>query len=161
MKCDKCNNEANFHYQSNVNGEKTEYHLCPECAEKEGFGEMMSLRPRSMMRSFFNEPFMGMLTSPFGGFGGFEGFFGRTAIAPKDETNVQIEEPSKAENSAPTENVTKEAAEKKDNIPETVCDEYNKRRQIAALRYKMKAAIITEDFEEAAKLRDEIKELQK
>ena len=38
MKCDKCENEAMLHYESTVNGEKTEYHLCEDCARSEGFG---------------------------------------------------------------------------------------------------------------------------
>lgn len=35
MKCEHCGkNEVTFVYQSNVNGQVTEKHLCGECAEK-------------------------------------------------------------------------------------------------------------------------------
>lgn len=37
MLCQKCNkNNASIHYQQNINGNKTEYHLCPECAAEMG-----------------------------------------------------------------------------------------------------------------------------
>ena len=165
MKCDKCNNEATFHYQANINGDKSEYHLCASCAKEEGFDDMMSFRPHSMMGDFFNEPFTGLANSCLGGkFGNLEkladSFFGSTQIMPKDETNIRIENPHESRKKSPLENMTKEAKKKKDNIPEKACDELMTRRQISALRHKMKAAVITENFEEAAKLRDEIKSLQ-
>mgnify|MGYP000778584824 CR=1 FL=1 len=37
MKCENCGkNEVTFIYQSNINGQVTEKHLCSECAEKLG-----------------------------------------------------------------------------------------------------------------------------
>lgn len=166
MKCDKCNNEATFHYQSNINGEISEYHLCADCAKAEGFGEMMSFRPRSMMRDFFSEPFMGLSDSffnePFKSFDRLaESFFGRTALAPFNETAVKIDEPQRNSNFEPYDNATKETEQKRDNIPNKASQELNKRREISALRHQMKAAVIQENFEEAAKIRDQIKELKK
>lgn len=36
MKCENCGkNEVTFVYQSNVNGQITEKHLCAECAERQ------------------------------------------------------------------------------------------------------------------------------
>lgn len=38
MKCQRCQqNEATVHYTQVVNGEKTEIHLCEQCAEQEGY----------------------------------------------------------------------------------------------------------------------------
>src|SRR5690625_4585298 len=38
MKCQRCEqNEATMHYTQVVNGEKTEVHLCNQCADKEGY----------------------------------------------------------------------------------------------------------------------------
>jgi len=38
MKCQKCgNNEVNFSYSSNVNGNKTEMNLCSKCATESGY----------------------------------------------------------------------------------------------------------------------------
>ena len=42
MKCEKCGkNEATFHYQSIINGDREEYHLCEDCVKEEGFTDMM------------------------------------------------------------------------------------------------------------------------
>lgn len=159
MKCEKCNNEAVFHYQSNINGEKTEYHLCADCAKAAGFGEMIDFRPRSMFENFFREPF-GLMDSffrdPFGSFGTLtDGFFGRSLLAPTLEApsvNISVGEPEKA-----TQTEEKQA----DNIPSDAGEEFRKKRELFALRHQMKVAVRAEDFEKAAELRDKIRELEK
>ena len=161
MKCEKCgNNEAVFHYQSNINGDKSEFHLCADCAKNEGFGEMLDFRPRAMFDNFFREPFGGLMNSffrdPFGSFDQLtDGFFGRRAFAPTLEApsvNVSIGEPEKA---------TETEEKVKDNIPMDAGEEFRKKRELFALRHQMKAAVRAEEFEKAAELRDKIRELEK
>jgi len=157
MKCEKCNNEAVFHYQSNVNGEKTEYHLCADCAKEQGLGEMLFLRPHSMYESFFREPFGGFMSGffrePFSSIG--EGFFGRGSFThglSEPGVNIAVGEPEKA---TVSEHV------KTDNIPEDAGEEFRARRELHALKHQLRAAVHAEEFEKAAELRDKIRELEK
>ncbi len=159
MKCEKCNNEAVFHYQSSINGEKSEYHLCADCANKAGFGEMLQFRPRSMFDSFFREPF-GLMDSffkdPFASFGSLaDGFFGRSLLAPTIDApsvNIAVGEPEK---------VTETEEKAKDNIPRDAGEEFRKKRELFALRHQLRGAVRAEEFEKAAELRDKIRELEK
>lgn len=159
MKCEKCSSEAVFHYQSNINGDKTEYHLCADCAKSAGFSDILEFRPRSMLDSFFRESF-GLMDSfykdPFGSFGTLsDGFFGKSLLTPTLETpsvNIAVNEPEKA-----TE--TEEKA--KDNIPWDAGAEIRHKRELFALRHQMRTAIRAEEFEKAAGLRDKIRELER
>lgn len=157
MKCEKCGNEAVLHYESNINGQKSEYHLCAECAKKEGFGEMLEMRPRAMFGSFFRDPFESLTESffrdPF--FSLSDNFFGRnllTAVSPSNEVKVQVGEAEK-----PAESET----EHTDNIPEDAGKEFKAKRELHALKHQLRAAIIDEEFEKAAELRDKIRALEK
>ena len=56
MKCQHCNErEATTHIRKNINGEKTEMHLCSECAAE--LGVMDEFRTEN----FFNDSFFGSL----------------------------------------------------------------------------------------------------
>ena len=172
MKCEKCENEAVFHYQRAINGEKTEMHLCADCAKAAGFGEMLSFHPRTMlepfgslMGSFFREPFGsltdGFLRDPFGsltdGFfrDPFGSFFGKQLEAPKEsapDVSVKIGEAEKS---------TESPEAGRHNIPEDAGEEFRKKRELFALRHQMHTAVRAEDFEMAAELRDKIRALEK
>ena len=169
MKCDKCENEAVLHYQSNVNGKRTEYHLCQDCANKEGFGEMLNFRPAErMMNSFFSDPFFSrpmslmdnFFSDPFGSLS--DGFFGRGLMAPTlslPHVRVRVDDPE--DYCQGTCNTTKSTEEKTDNIPDDAGEEIRRKREIHALKHQMKAAVKAEEFEKAAELRDKIRELEK
>lgn len=160
MKCEKCDKEAVFHYQSNINGEKTEYHLCADCAKAEGLGEMLEFRPRVLMDSFFSQPFGGLMNSffrePFGSFDALaDGFFGRSLFAPTlsaPSVNISVGKP---------EEVTETEKAKTDNITSDAGSEFKAKRELHALRHQLREAIRTEEFEKAAELRDKIRELEK
>lgn len=153
MKCEKCGKEACFHYQSNINGETTEYHLCPECAQAEGFGNMMSMRPRSMFDSFWADPFESLLGGFFGSpFGGLMGGRLMTPTLTLPQINIQVGDPEAS---------TKTQEEKADNIPEDAGREIKSRRELMSLKHQLKAAVKAEEFEKAAELRDKIRELEK
>lgn len=157
MKCEKCENEAVFHYQSNINGEKTEYHLCADCAKAEGLGAMLEFRPNSMFDSFFRVPFgslMGnMFREPFGLFS--DSFFGRAPFAPTltaPSVNISVGE---------GENATETTQNKTDNIPVDAGEEFRARRELHALKHQLRAAVHAEEYEKAAELRDKIRALEK
>ncbi|NCC68127.1 MAG: hypothetical protein EOM14_08040 [Clostridia bacterium] len=159
MKCEKCgNNEATFHYQSNINGEVTEYHYCTECAEKEGLGNVFSMRPRSMFNSFWGNSFgslmSGFFDDPFMG-------FGRSLMAPVmtlPQVRIMVGDPEQSCGCG--ENSTECAEKAKDNIPEDAGEEIRSKRELFALKHQLKAAVRAEEFEKAAELRDKIRSIE-
>ena len=135
MKCEKCNErEANFFYTSNINGEVTKKCLCHECAQAEGLMEH-----QDMFGSFFN------MRSPFGLLDSMwsDSFWNDNFFAPFGRLGT-LARPSVGE-------------EKKAAIPDKAGDDLMAKREIAQLRAKMQKAVESENFEEAIKLRDEIK----
>lgn len=174
MKCDKCEKEAVLHYQSTVNGEKSEYHLCADCANTEGFGDMLNFRPHSMVDSFFSDPFfsrpMSLMDSFFGSpFGSLsDGFFGRGLLAPTltmPHVRIRIDQPEGGAcaegNSCSCGLATENADQKADNIPKDAGEDIRKKRELHALKHQLKAAVHEEKYEKAAELRDKIRELEK
>lgn len=158
MKCSKCDKEAVFHYQSNINGEKSEYHLCADCAKEEGFGEMLEFKPASIFGSFNRDPFGSFFrdfwNEPFGMLS--DGFFGRnmlsapTMTAP--EVNVKVGSEPETANTA---------EEKTDNIPKDAGGEFRAKRELHVLRSQLRAAVRAEEYEKAAELRDKIRAIEK
>lgn len=157
MKCEKCNNEATFHFQSNVNGEKTEYHLCAECAKEAGFDKMLDFRPRTMLDSFWREPFGGLMSGFFDEpFGSLE----RSFLAPimtMPQIKVIVGNPEKGEDVKQVADAEEKA---KNNIPKDAGDEIREKRELFALKHQLRTAIRNEEFEKAAELRDKIHELE-
>ncbi|NLV85982.1 MAG: hypothetical protein GX025_01995 [Clostridiales bacterium] len=151
MKCNKCDNQAVFHYTSEINGEKSEFHLCPDCAKSEGFGEMLNFKPKSMFDSFFGNPFS-ML---------YDSFFGSRMMAPAlvmPRVMIQVGGDKAAE--AVQTDTTKAPLEKTDNIPEDAGEEIRGKMELIKLRQEMKSAVEAEEFEKAAELRDKIRQLE-
>lgn len=173
MKCDKCEKEAMLHYVSEVNGEKREYRLCADCAKAEGFGNMLSFRPRPMSDVFFSRPtgFMeGFFANPFSMFS--DGFFGGRMLAPSlvmprvmikvdGERAPEAAQVDAAQVDAAQTDTTQTAPEKTDNIPEDAGEEIRAKRELIQLRQEMKNAVEAEEFEKAAELRDKIRQLEK
>ena len=154
MKCENCgNNEVTFVYRSNINGKITEKHLCSKCAAEQGYTRGLTESRDRLIRGFFGDDFFGrsMLDSfmlPRMGFHAlgeelFDDFF--------------------REMPALTGEATREAAaqEKKDMlVEEKEQGRFARMRRLNALRLEMKKAVRREDFEQAAKLRDEIRALE-
>ncbi len=158
MKCDKCEKNAVVHYQSNINGEKSEYHLCEDCARAEGLGEMLDFKPRSMFESFWNRPFGGLMESffsdPFASL--TDGFFGNSRLLAPTMTRPDVRI-SVGDGEKPTASEEKEVH----NIPQEACSELKEKRELFTLKHQLRAAIRAEEFEKAAELRDKIRELEK
>ena len=150
MKCENCgNNEVTFVYRSNINGKITEKHLCSQCAAELGYTRSLAESHRRMMREFdgfFGGSMLHGLVSPrLFGESIFDDFF--------REMPALTAETSKTAERAPTEkNHLVDAGEE---------SRFARQRRLNALRLEMKKAVHKEDFEQAAKLRDEIRALER
>ena len=159
MKCQKCNhNDANVHYSETVNGETREFCLCSECAKEMGILEKTEGMFRSMereMMSAFTLPFAGL---SFGGFGLPLGAFSRRGIGEKRPVfTASFPEVGEFFDTDPVENMTLASApddRKKEEKTEDKTDDVN------TLKAKLLDAIADERYEDAARLRDEIKKLK-
>lgn len=134
MKCQKCNhNEANVHYTETINGETREICLCSECAKETGILE----RTNSMFEEMERE-MLSAFTLPFGGsIFNRRPIFGR--VFPQIGTMFEVEPEELPKAKEPAEAVSKEDS----------------------LKAQLLDAIAEERYEDAAKLRDEIKKLSK
>lgn len=155
MKCDKCGNEASFFYSSNVNGRRTERHLCADCARAEGFGNALDYDPMGGMRNMFD--------SFFEDFGGFFGG-GRSLLPSFDLFGSPMR--SMMTRSAPRVNLVVDSPEQTAQsaggvIPEADAADIRARREKGALRHQLDEAVKAEDFERAAQLRDQLRALEK
>ena len=145
MKCQNCGkNEATFYYKSNINGRVMESHLCPQCARQLGLVQDMR---RPMISSFwddddfFTRPFR-MLEPLLGGFG--------------SRLRTEVPEPVDV-----TQQARRAAEEpREDNLVQgDEREKLSRQRQRNALETQLRHAVETENFEEAAKLRDQLRSL--
>lgn len=174
MLCEKCKkNQATFHYKSNHNGKVTEKHLCSECAKDDGYFE------KQKFAAF--EPFSLFENSPEGLLGGF---FKNMMDLPDERPRINDSVCKKcgyrfsdflnegklgcsecyttfASLLEPTIRKIHGNTKHCGNIPEgNASDETLKKRKIDDLKQKLSKAIEEQEYEMAAKYRDEIKELE-
>lgn len=180
MMCENCGEEqANVRYTQIVNGVKKEMHLCEKCANELGIGNMnMNFDMPFDFSNFFgellneyNDGFMQTLALPktlkcekcglsfddfvesgkFGCPSCYEAFEERIDPILKrlHGGNRYIGREAKADN---PENELKLDEQKEDKKEESKVD---------VLKRKLKQAIKEEKYEDAAKLRDEIKKIEK
>ena len=147
MRCEHCGrNEATFHYQSTVNGYTEEAHLCADCAAALGYRERLGMA-EPLSDAF--EGVFSLLPGVFGGFGGFGGFPGETRLTPAARRTLQLA-------GAPDEPYCG-AESLLDGAEERAL---RRERERNALRFRLKEAVEAEDYEQAARLRDELKQLE-
>ena len=153
MKCERCQNEASFFYNETINGKARAQALCADCAAKAGFftgGTAKSLENDLYSVLFQGKQFPATKSCPT---------CGRTwsAIAAhgtvgcadcyatfREELAVSIRRMH-----GNTKHVGRAPAKQK--------EKQKKENRVATLRAALKAAIAEENFEEAARLRDEIR----
>lgn len=148
MKCENCGkNEVAFLYQSNINGHVEEKRLCAGCAEKLGYTRRIAAQSQRMMQSLFGggfpEDFFSpglpgrrswMLDDPFDDFFADMPALGAAPVRQKKEENSLV------------------SAEEQGRFARI--------RQLNALKLEMKEAVRQENFERAAELRDQIRDLE-
>ena len=144
MKCQNCGkNEATFYYKSNINGRVMESHLCPQCARQLGLVQDMR---RPMISSFwddddfFTRPFR-MLEPLLGGFG---------SLLTEFPEPVDVTQQARRAAEEPREDNLVQGDER---------EKLSRQRQRNALETQLRHAVETENFEEAAKLRDQLRSL--
>jgi len=152
MKCQKCNErEASFHYMSNINGERTEKHLCTECAREEGFAAELERSPIDMfgqmsaaMDEMFSDFFSPhpLFASPFAEFDRAV----RGIMSPIGTRRRIAQQQS--------------ALQETHNIPADAGEDVRRRRETEALKQQLAAAVEEENYERAIELRDEIRRLE-
>ena len=147
MKCENCGkNEVTFVYQSNINGQITEKHLCSECAQKLGYTQQVAARSQ---RSFLDD-FFSPMPSLFGR-------MNRLLEDPFDDFFADMP----ALSAAPVQTQEAQTQEKKDDlVGKEEQGRFARMRQLNALRMEMKKAVHQENFERAAELRDQIRQLE-
>ena len=149
MKCEHCGkNEVSFVYRSNINGQIEEKHLCTECAQELGYMERMAAQSRSMIRSFFGRDslFSGGLLEDF--FTPLPSLMGRMLEDPFDDFFADMP----ALGAAPAEQ-----EKEKETEPQS---RFARMRERNALRMEMRRAVREENFERAAEIRDQLRQME-
>ena len=174
MLCSNCGkNEANVRYTRIINGEKTEYRLCEECAKKAGIDEIdfnMPIGFSNFLSDFFEDdmllpgltkvreescPKCGLLFDDFikdGKFGCAECY--STFSDKLDSILKNLHGSSKHTGRSPK--YLPKSAEIKEDAPKKAAKD-EKQEKIDKLNKDLKDAIKEERYEDAAKIRDEIK----
>ena len=145
MKCQNCGkNEATFYYKSNINGRVMESHLCPQCARQLGLVQDMR---RPMMSSFWDDD--DFFTRPFRMLEPLLGGFGSRLLTEFPELTDVTQQARRAAEEPREDNLVQGDEREK----------LSRQRQRNALETQLRHAVETENFEEAAKLRDQLRSL--
>ena len=182
MKCQNCGkNNANVSYTRIMNGDKTELHLCSDCAKEMNINVNFNFGLDDMFSNFFDD-FARIRSLAMPGFRGLralengldnlmsDSFFESdpffrvnnvlgTAHDNLDDVLNEIQKKHKeksGEDKKKMSDAKEEKAEKKENKVED-----KKQNEIAQLKAKIQEYIQSEEYEKAAILRDKIKELEK
>ena len=137
MLCQNCGKyEATTHIKRIVNGEATEAHLCSDCARALGYDSVFpdfGFNFSDMLGSFFNEATVGALSNGI----------------------VRCEKCGSTFNDIVRSGRTHHEGKKANTSPEI-----KKLSKTEELKENLKQAVEAQNYEEAARLRDEIKKLE-
>ncbi len=167
MKCQKCQlREATNHITEVINGQKMELHLCAECAAQSeefqdmkagfdfGIGDFIGGIFGGKQKTLSNDVAKQTMVCPGCGMP-FEDFLHKGRLGCGECYSVfrgRLERPLRQIHGT-CDHVGK--------IPSRIGGELQRSRQIAKLENELSSAIAKQEFERAAELRDQIKELQK
>lgn len=164
MMCQACGNKtATTHVKKIVNGELTEYHLCQDCAAQMGYGNLMSgfgLNLGDLIGSFFGEssreeaPALGQAPRcPCCG-STFSDIVrsGKVGCAQCYDTFRERLLPTIQRMHGNTKHMGR--------VPSTASPRAQAASKLEQVREQLQKAIEEENFELAAKLRDEIRSLE-
>ena len=164
MQCEKCKkNPATIHLTEIVNSQRIEKHLCQDCAEEEGvtvksqvsLNELLnSLLASQGQKSEVNSDEYAKLKCPYCGIT-LEQFRSQAVLGcPNDyEVFSKVLGPviTKAHNGN---------AKHRGKVPAGAGEAAKSQSKLLELKRQLDKAVAKEDYETAAKLRDEIKQLQ-
>ena len=186
MKCENCGKrEANVRYQENINGRKRELNLCEECSKKLGIGQMDFSMPvdfssflGSFMENFATPEFIPMLNSlktlkcDSCGYT-FDDIVNTGMLGCKDCYDVfedrldpiikKIQGANKhiGRTGKIIDKKIENKVEKAEKEQEEKRETKQEKTELEKLQEELKKAIKEERYEDAAKIRDEIKKLEK
>lgn len=165
MLCQNCNQEqASFHYTQIVNGQKSEFHLCPTCAGKLGYenvgnweGSPLGLDLNNFLGNMLHQAKQvkpkSSVVCPLCGAGQDDlARTGRVGCAQCYTVFGDILRPLISQLHGNASHTGR--------VPEGADDDIKTRRRLENLENRLKTAVDTQEYEEAAKLRDEINELK-
>ena len=174
MLCEKCGKrEANVYMKNVINGETTERHLCSECANEEGILKT-AVNPFYGTSSFFddfNQAFQGFfpgLTAPAAGTRGSLAAGTTCPVCGASAQDIARTGRAGCADCYSVFDYVLDPAIKRihgdvshtGSIPGSAGAELSKKRRLSELKHELKAAIKKEAFEDAARLRDEIRSLE-
>lgn len=151
MKCEHCGkNEVTFVYQSNINGEVTEKHLCGECAKELGYAKQFAQQRQRMVQDFFGRSLLDDFLMPAPS---FMRRMNRMLEDPFDDFFADMPALSHAP-------VRKEEPKQEELVNAEEQDRFARMRRKNAMRQEMKRAVREENFERAAELRDQLRAME-
>lgn len=160
MMCDKCGkNPATTHVKTVVNGVVKETNLCPHCAAKEGYGSFGKMSLANMLASMFGDSTQNVnitkerckcCKSSFADIAQS----GRVGCSECYETFKKELMPSLNRLHGKVQHVGK-------GITKSLSLQDQTKDRLKKLKEELKTAVDSEEYEKAAQLRDEIKELER
>ena len=174
MLCEKCKKKnATFHYRYSENGKSVEAHLCADCAKKSGDFDDINFDSVGM---FSENGIFGELLGEVGGFPILsEKYFGapviKTRVCPScglSEGELRRSGKLGCKVCYSTFGKTVESmlerlhisSEYKGKVPENLRDSISLTKKIEKLKIELQRAVDAQEYEEAAKIRDSIKQLE-
>lgn len=158
FKCDNCGKGATVHLTEITNGQKTEKHLCEECASAEGITIKANVPISQLLEDFILQSAPSEFSDRTCDVCGmsFSEFRKRGLLGcPNDYTAF-------ADALEPLLGRAHEGAgQHVGKVPHRAGDDQKKMNNILRMRVELKTAVVAEDYERAAALRDQIKELEK
>lgn len=146
MLCEKCGKRnANTHIERSINGNRTALNLCAECVREEGLDRMFE-----PMHFDFDHLFENAFESFFSSSFFQDSFFGRNAFYNRTDRDRSLGGVGIAE---------KEATVTTDSKTVAGNPALRKKNEILKMRVQLNKAVANQEFEQAAKLRDQIRNL--
>jgi len=159
QKCDKCSKPATVYMTEIIDGKKIEKHLCEDCAMAEGITIKASIPINQLLEDFILQtsggPGASDLTCDVCGMT-FAEFRNKALLGcPHDYEAFQpVLEPL-------LERAQEGACQHTGKVPHRAGSDQKKHHALLRLRGELRNAVAAEDYERAAALRDQIKELEK
>jgi len=157
FKCDNCGKPATVYLTEITNGQKTEKHLCEDCAAAEGITLKANVPISQLLEDFILQSAPASLSDRTCEVCGmsFSSFRKQGLLGcpnDYDAFNEALEPLLSRAHEGATQHVGK--------VPQRAGTDQKKMNAILRLRAQLKAAVSEEDYERAARLRDQIKELE-
>ena len=156
--CDKCGKPATVHLTEIADGQKTEKHLCEDCASSEGITVKASLPISQLLEDFVlqssSRENVTNLKCDVCGLTFAE--FRRRGVLGCPNDYDAFEAVLKPMIRRAQENASQHLGK----VPKRTGGDQQKQNSILRLRAQLKAVIAAEDYEQAAGLRDRLKELE-